>query len=176
MNQKLLARTSLSRRPDLANASISRANYVRILLASRSPPVRKHGRSAVLLSRRKPSRNAAQAALCRRKPAGRSGLAGGSGTGKTLLVQTLARQLNESCRAIRAIGFPADVAHRVDVVLGRRRSRPRRRPAAGSDQTIRRIKQFLAENETARTSTRWWLSMKPICWKTCNRWKRCGCC
>ncbi len=74
-------------------------------------------------------------------------LAGGSGTGKTLLVQALARQLNESCQPFVQLVFPQMSPTELMSYLADELAAP---PAAGRglDQTIRRIKQFLAENET----------------------------
>ena len=96
--------------------------------------------------RAKPSGDAAQAAVCRRKPAGRSGAGRRLRHGQDSAGAGAGPAIERVLPAIRTIGFPADVAHRVDVVPGRRVAAP---PAAGRglDQTIRRIKQFLGENE-----------------------------
>jgi general secretion pathway protein A len=74
-------------------------------------------------------------------------LAGGSGTGKTLLIQMLARQLNESCRPVVQLVFPQMSAAELMSYLADELAAPPL-PGRGLDQTIRRIKQFLVENES----------------------------
>ena len=73
-------------------------------------------------------------------------LAGAAGTGKTLLARLFARQKPETCRPIAHLVFPQMSAAELLSYLAEELGAP---PAAGRgiDQTIRRIQQFLAENE-----------------------------
>ncbi len=77
---------------------------------------------------------------------GGAALAGAAGTGKTLLARLFARQLPETCRPIAHLVFPQMSAAELLSYLADELSAP---PAAGRgiDQTIRRIQQFLLQNE-----------------------------
>jgi general secretion pathway protein A len=74
-------------------------------------------------------------------------LAGGSGTGKTLLVQALARQLNDSCQPFVQLVFPQMSAAELMAYLADELAAPPS-PGRGLDHTVRRIKQFLSDNES----------------------------
>jgi general secretion pathway protein A len=73
-------------------------------------------------------------------------LAGASGTGKTLLARTFARQLPETCQPMAHLVFPQMSAAELLTYLGDELDAP---PAAGRgiDQTIRRIQKFLQDND-----------------------------
>jgi len=74
-------------------------------------------------------------------------LAGASGTGKTLLVRTLGRQLAESFRPLVHLVFPQMPAADLLAYLADELAPPAADAPRGVDQSIRRIKKFLAENE-----------------------------
>ena len=75
-------------------------------------------------------------------------LAGASGTGKTLLIQTLARQLTDNCRPFVHLVFPQmSPAELLAYLADELAAAPT--AASGIDQSVRRIKSFLADNEAA---------------------------
>jgi type II secretory pathway predicted ATPase ExeA len=73
-------------------------------------------------------------------------LAGGAGTGKTLLARMLARQLAEGCKPLVHLVFPQMPAAELLSYLADELAAPGA-AARGIDQTIRRIQNFLEENE-----------------------------
>lgn len=72
-------------------------------------------------------------------------LAGGAGTGKTLLTHVLSRQLADTCAPIAHIVFPQMPAAELLAYLADELAAPNS-GARGLDQTIRRIQTFLVEN------------------------------
>ncbi len=77
-------------------------------------------------------------------------LAGGSGTGKTLLVRMLARQLTDAFRPVAHLVFPQMTAIELLAYLAEELAAPAGTVgpiSAGVDQIIRRLQGFLLDNE-----------------------------